>query len=98
MDLTQYIVKKLFHPLSLGVFSVLLAVMLSGCGGRVASVAESDETIHNWHKGREYQAAGRYELAREHYLLAMAAVRSEGAQQSLSRELATVDLMLRTLR
>ena len=42
MDLTHYIVKKLFHPLSLGVVSVLLAVMLTGCGGRVASVAESD--------------------------------------------------------
>lgn len=74
------------------------ALAVTGCGGRVATVPDSDEAIQNWHRGRDYQAQGRYELAREHYLLAIASARTADVHDALARELATVDRQLRSLR
>ena len=71
---------------------------LAGCGKQVASVPESDEALHNWHQGRTYQAQGRYELAREHYLLALAAARSDDVRDALAREVDVVDRQIKTLR
>lgn len=79
-------------------FLLAVAILMNGCGGRVATVPDSDEAIQNWHLGRDYQAQGRYELAREHYLLAIAAARTADVHDALARELAVVDRQLRSLR
>lgn len=71
---------------------------LAGCGKQVATVPESDEALHNWQQGRTYQAQGRFELAREHYLLALAAARSDDTRDALAREVHVVDRQIQTLR
>ncbi|MDR2892304.1 MAG: hypothetical protein LBV80_04375 [Deltaproteobacteria bacterium] len=55
-------------------------------------------SISNYKLGREYAAAGRFELAREHYLLALAAANDKDLQDALVAELHSVDLMIKSLR
>lgn len=85
-------------PAILLLLASLALPALAGCGRQVASVPESDEALHNWHQGRTYQAQGRYELAREHYLLALAAARSDDVRDALTREVDVVDRQIKTLR
>ena len=59
---------------------------------------DSDEALANWHNARYFQAQGRYELAREHYLLALAAARTDDVRNALGQELYAVDLQIKTLR
>lgn len=75
-----------------------LAAPLTGCSAKTSVTAESDETIDNWLLARRYQAEGRYELARQHYALALAAARTQSGLNQLQRELYTVDMQLRTMR
>ncbi len=55
-------------------------------------------TRKHWAAARDYQRQMRYELARQHYLLALSACRSSETQEQLKRELETVDLQIRTMR
>lgn len=57
----------------------------------------ADTTVH-WNKAREYQRQQRFELARQHYLLALATCRTEETRDRLQRELQVIDLQLRTMR
>lgn len=57
----------------------------------------ADTTVH-WDKARQYQKQQRYELARQHFLLALSSCRTEETRDRLQRELQIVDLQLRTLR
>ena len=92
-----------------------LALALAGCASKEepASVGNTHTapeanvalTVHNpisllnYRQARTYAAQGRYELAREHYLLAYAAAEGDGALRGmLQREIKGVDMMLRTLR
>ena len=54
--------------------------------------------LHNFYMGRQYVAEGRYELAREHYLLALASAREEAMRDALVAELQSVDRLIKTLR
>lgn len=56
------------------------------------------DSIANYRLGREYAAAGRYELAREHYLLALAAASDRDMQDALVSELKSIDMMIKSLR
>ncbi|MDR1125457.1 MAG: hypothetical protein LBM64_05265 [Deltaproteobacteria bacterium] len=56
------------------------------------------DSLANYRLGREYAAAGRYELAREHYLLALAAANDRGMQDALVSELKSIDMMIKSLR
>ena len=56
------------------------------------------DSLLNYQLGRGYAAAGRYELAREHYLLALAAANGPGLQEALAGELRSVDLIIKSLR
>jgi hypothetical protein len=85
--------KRTLTPLFLA-----LSLALAGCGAKTATLAESGETVRNWSLARQYQAAGRYEMARQHYSLALSAVRTQSALEMLKRELAAVDLQIRALR
>ena len=62
------------------------------------SLEDTKATRHNWKMARDYERQMRYELARQHYLLALAACRSEFTQMQLRRELESVDLQIRTMR
>lgn len=57
----------------------------------------ADTTVH-WDKARQYQRQQRFELARQHYLLALATCRTEETRDRLQRELQIIDLQLRTMR
>ena len=62
------------------------------------SLADTKATTHHWKLARDYERQMRYELARQHYLLALASCRSESTQTQLRRELESVDLQIRTMR
>ena len=62
------------------------------------SLTDTKATKHNWKLARDYERQMRYELARQHYLLALAACRSERTQAQLRRELESIDLQIRTMR
>ena len=53
-----------------------------------------------WHLrlGRDYAAQGRYELAREHLLMALVSNSDALMREMLTHELKSVDAMIQTLR
>lgn len=69
----------------------------TGCT-KIAVSPESEVMISNWTLAREYQDQGRFELAKEHYLLALASARTQEVQQTLQREIHVVDRMLDAMR
>lgn len=84
---------------SAGICGLLL---LCACGSLWGSqsttvVHSSAASIHNLQLGRQYVAEGRYELAREHYLFALAAS-DEMNKDVIAQELHAVDLMVKTQR
>ena len=56
------------------------------------------DSLANYQLGRNYAASGRYELAREHYLIALAASNSQEMQEALAQELNSIDMMIKSLR
>ena len=56
------------------------------------------DSLRNYKAGRDFAAAGRYELAREHYLLALAAANDPILREALTQELDSVALMIKSLR
>ena len=87
-------------------FFLLIAVclVLQGCGaGRdnTSQAAIKQNTIiclRNMWLGRDYVATGRHELAREHYLLALAASNDAETRNVIIRELNSVEMMIKTER
>ena len=73
-------------------------VQAAGASAAFDSLADTRATTHHWKLARDYERQMRYELARQHYLLALASCRSEPAQTQLRRELESVDLQIRTMR
>ena len=82
---------------------------VAGCGSSSSGASRADTglaltvrnpiSLENYRAAREYSSAGRYELAREHYLLAYAAAGDDAVLRGiLQKELKAVDLMIRTLR
>lgn len=59
---------------------------------------DSGETVRYWKMARKYKNQMRYELARQHYLLALASSRSDQTVQRIQRELQIVELQIRSLR
>lgn len=59
---------------------------------------DSAETARLWNKARKYKGQMRYEMARQHYLLALATCRSDETVQRIQRELQIVELQIRSLR
>lgn len=51
-----------------------------------------------WQKAHAYRNAGRFEMARQQYLLALSACHTEECKNRVQRELQTVDLLIRTMR
>jgi len=61
-------------------------------------MTDTKATEHNWKLARSYERQMRLELARQHYLLALASCRTEANQLQLRRELDSIDLQIRTMR
>lgn len=59
---------------------------------------DSAETTRLWNTARKYKGQMRYEMARQHYLLALATCRSDETVQRIQRELQIVELQIRSLR
>ncbi len=67
--------------------------------GVIRTVDHNPVSLLNYKQARIYSAQGRYELAREQYLLAYAAAEGDPVLRStLAQELKAVDMMLRTMR
>lgn len=64
----------------------------------VAVTQYSSDSLRNYKTARDYAAQGRYELAREHYLLALASASDPNLQDALAQELESVDMMIKSLR
>jgi len=86
---------------------LLLAVMAAtaGCNGLLASSRPQPEALpYDGHTlqytvlARSYRAQGRYELAREHYLRALATAEDATLRSRLAAELDGVDRLLLTQR
>ncbi len=68
-------------------------------GAGIELTRHNPVSLENYRMARSYAAAGRYELAREHYLLAYAAAEDDTPlRAALERELRGIDMMIKTLR
>ncbi len=56
------------------------------------------EAAHDLKLAKKYAKERRYELARQHYLLALASSNTAELRDSIQRELQVIDLKIRTLR
>jgi hypothetical protein len=74
------------------------AVLSRFSNERVVVVPHDPNSLRNMKLGREYASAGRYELAKEHYLMALAASSDAETQRIVSHELRAVDLMIQAQR
>lgn len=73
---------------------------LAGCGARENTRVERGPNI-SWdyvEKAREYREDGRFELARQSYVLALSTCRDDADLSIIKRELAGVELEIRTMR
>lgn len=91
--------------------AILAFMLLAACACSTSSVTklfepedkmvviqDSPEALWSLRSGREYVGEGRYELAREQYLNALAASSDPQTRAVISRELETVDLMIKAQR
>lgn len=75
--------------------TALAAMLLAGCGGK--NPPENNAEWHT-HLGRNYAAQGRYELAKEHLLMALAANDDPEKRDAIVHELKSVDTFILTKR
>ena len=75
-----------------------LTVACAGCSifqsspdKSAAAVAYSDQSLYNYKQGQNYASAGRFDIAKEYYLLALAATTDPEMQDAISRELEAAD-------
>ncbi len=83
----------------------LAAVFCAGCsmlglsGSKSAAAANySDQSLYNYKQGQYYASAGRFEVAKEYYLLALAATTDPEMQEAISRDLEAADAAIQIQR
>ena len=96
--------RKLLQFLSIFVLAGVMAACSSisslsdgGRPDRTVVTPHSPTGLLNLQLARQYAAEGRFELAREHYLLALAASNDHN-RDSIAQELHATDMMIKTLR
>ena len=92
---------------------LVLVLALSGCTAltaskqktqvrpvakRVVASPYSSNSMENLYIGRQYIAEQRYELAKEHFLLALASAENENMREQLVSEITAVNRLIETLR
>ncbi len=65
---------------------------------QVMAVQYNGHALYNFQLGREYLAGGRYELARERFLLALASSKNDALRRDAVTELETVNRLIRSQR
>ena len=82
-----------------------LLLLTSGCGltsfvsnERVAITPQNPNCLWHLKQGRDYVAQERYELAKEQYLMAVAACDDGEGRDVATKELKAVDMMIQTQR
>lgn len=85
---------------ALFIASLVLFSSLAGCGTRENTRIDRGPNISRDYveKGRQYREDGRFELARQSYLLALSTCRDDADLAIIKRELAGVELEIRTMR
>jgi tetratricopeptide (TPR) repeat protein len=85
--------------------AICLAALACGCNGAVTSPppvttqrAYDANAVYNYALGRRYQAEGRYELAREHLLQALAMSEDEELRNLVVRDIEAADKAIRSRR
>ena len=92
--------------------SLLFCFLLGGCGAgavyhdtvaafsseRMAVTPYDQNTLWNLRQARDYVAQGRYEIAKEHYLMALASSNDAATHTVISHELRATDMMIQTQR
>ncbi|SHN66273.1 hypothetical protein [Desulfovibrio litoralis] len=84
--------------LILGLSCLMFLTACSNTPNNLTSLPYSPETVTNIERARTFASEGRYELAKEHYLLALSANRNPDLNDLLAEELHSVDLMIKTMR
>ncbi len=84
---------------------LLSCLALCGCtrskyfsGDEVVVAPYDSSSLWNLQVGRDYAAQGRYELAKEHYLLALASSSDVETRAIIAHDLKSVDMMIKTQR
>jgi hypothetical protein len=82
-----------------------LLLLTGGCGitsyvsnERVVVTPQDPNCLWQLQQARQYVAQGRYELAKEHYLMALAACKDGESNETVAQELKATDLMIQTQR
>ncbi|MDR2489504.1 MAG: hypothetical protein LBD42_08450 [Desulfovibrio sp.] len=82
-----------------------LLALAGGCGvtsyvsnERVVVAPQNPNCLRQIKQARDYMARGRYELAKEHYLMALVACDDGESRDVATRELQAADMMIQTQR
>ena len=100
--------KTIFMVLGM-TLAITLLISLPGCSKdvpapqavprqRFSAPPYHQNTVQNFTLARIYMSRGRYELAREHLLLALSSARDETMRSQLAFELEAVEKMIATRR
>lgn len=92
---TDTAMKRFTLPLAA---TLLAGLLLGACSKEVAVVPHDPACLWNMQQARNYTAQGRYELAKEHYLLALSASKEPDTKRVIAHELKSVDTMIRARR
>jgi hypothetical protein len=76
---------------------LVLTLVLTGCA-KYTAVTETGSTLSNWTIARHYQAQGRYEIARQYYVLAIADARTPDSQVALRQEIEAIERQIQAMR
>jgi len=74
-----------------------LCLVLGGCA-KYTSVTETAPTLSNWTIARSYQAQGRFEMARQYFVLALANALTPDSQVALRQEIEAVERQIQAMR
>lgn len=84
------------------IFMLALAFGLAACSSRNAASPTvgpgPDISIQYLQEARLYRAEGRYDLARQSYAQALSTCRNNANLETIKRELAGTELLIRTMR
>jgi len=79
---------------------VVALLLLAGCGSKEETVVTPPDAscLRNLQAARDYAALGRYELAKEHYLMALPGCDSGNTRAAVVRELKAVNKIIEAQR
>ena len=93
MRLKQYLLTCTLALMLLG------PVAFTGCAKpQPEALPYHGHALHNFHLGRKYQAEGRYEMARDRFLQALATAEDTDMRMRLAKEIQATDKLIKLQR